>query len=134
MRVGRDFLDRLETEPLWDGRPVPLGLKRRLRREYERLQMVDGQIAEVVAERAHTPKTSRSSDVQKVRQLLDLKGIGIKQFLAIRDGIFWLAKVSQPSGGWGFGRSHSDTLPERRWGMGARHQQVWESLHSINSR
>jgi transposase len=76
MAVGRGFLDRLEAERLWDGRPVPLGLKIRLRREYERLQMVDGQIEEVVAERAHALTTSRSPDVQKVRQLLDLRGIG----------------------------------------------------------
>ena len=70
MVVGRTFLDRLETERLWDGRPIPLGLKRRLRREYERLQMVVGQIEEGVGERAHPIKTSTSSDVQKVRQLL----------------------------------------------------------------
>ena len=39
--LGRHFLDRLESVRLWDGRPLPLGLKRRLVREYERLQMVD---------------------------------------------------------------------------------------------
>jgi transposase len=76
MKVSRDFLDRLETVGLWDGRPLPVGLKRRLVREYERLQMVDRQIREVVAERAHVLKTSESSDVQKVRQLLELRGIG----------------------------------------------------------
>ncbi len=76
MKVKRDFLDRLETMRLWDGRPVPLGLKRRLVREYERLQMVIGQIEQVVAERAHALKTSRSSEVEKVRQLLHLRGIG----------------------------------------------------------
>ena len=76
MAVGRGFLDRLEAERLWDGRSVPLGLKIRLRREYERLQVVDGQIEEVVVERAHALTTSRSPDVQEVRQLLDLRGIG----------------------------------------------------------
>jgi transposase len=38
--------------------------------------MVDRQIRELVAERAHALKTSESSDVQKVRQLLELRGIG----------------------------------------------------------
>jgi len=74
--LGPHFLDRLESVRLWDGRPLSLGLKRRLVREYERLQMVDRQIKEVVAERAHALKTSESSDVQKVRQLLELRGIG----------------------------------------------------------
>ncbi len=45
-------------------------------REYERLQMVIGQIEQVVAERVHALKTSSSLEVEKVRQLLDLRGIG----------------------------------------------------------
>ena len=76
MVIGRNFLDQLDTEHLWDGRPLPSGLKRRLRRDYERLQLVTQQIEEVVAERAHLLKTSTSSEVKKVRQLLHLKGIG----------------------------------------------------------
>jgi transposase len=44
MVIGRNFLDPLDTERLWDGRPLPSGLKRRLRREYERLHVVNGQI------------------------------------------------------------------------------------------
>ncbi len=77
MRVGADFLDRLETRRLWDGRPVPLGLKKRLVREYERLEMVKGQIKQVEAERADFVKISESPDVEMVRQLLCLRGIGI---------------------------------------------------------
>jgi transposase len=77
MRVGRGFLDRLETKRLWDRRPLPLGLKKRLVREYERLEMVKGQVKQVEAERADLVKTSESPDVEKVRQLLELRGIGI---------------------------------------------------------
>jgi transposase len=77
MRVGRGFLDRLETKRLWDGRPVPLGLRRRLVREYERLEMVKRQIEQVEAERGDLVRSSGSPDVEKVRQLLDLRGIGI---------------------------------------------------------
>jgi transposase len=77
MRVGCDFLDRLETKHLWDGRPLPIGLKKRLVREYERLEMVKMQIKQVEAERADVVKSSGSSDVAMVRQLLSLRGIGI---------------------------------------------------------
>jgi transposase len=77
MRVDRGFLDRLERVRLWDGRPVPLGLRRRLVREYERLEMVKGQIEQVEAERGDLVRSSGSPDVEKVRQLLDLRGIGI---------------------------------------------------------
>jgi len=75
--VGRGFLDRLEIRRLWDGRPIPIGLKKRLVREYERLEMVRGQIKQVEAERADVVKTSESPDIEMVRQLLSLRGIGI---------------------------------------------------------
>jgi hypothetical protein len=52
MRVEADFLDRLETRRLWDGRPPSMGSKKHLVREYERLGMVKGQIKQVEAERA----------------------------------------------------------------------------------
>ena len=77
MRVDRGFLARLETRRLWDGRPLPLGLKKRLVREYERLEMVKGQIKQVEVERADLVKTSESPEVEMVRQLLCLRGIGI---------------------------------------------------------
>jgi transposase len=77
MRVDRGFLDRLESKRLWDGRPVPLGLRRRLVREYERLEMVKRQIEQVEAERSDLVRSSGGPDVEKVRQLLDLRGIGI---------------------------------------------------------
>jgi transposase len=77
MRVDRGFLVRLETRRLWDGRPLPLGLKKRLVREYERLEMVKGQIKQVEVERADLVKTSESPEVEMVRQLLCLRGIGI---------------------------------------------------------
>jgi transposase len=77
MRGGAGFLVRLETRRLWDGRPLPIGLKKRLVREYERLGMVKGQIKQVEAERGDLVKRSESPDVEMVRQLLCLRGIGI---------------------------------------------------------
>jgi len=69
MRVGRGFLDRLETKRLWDGRPVPLELRERLVREYERLKMVKRQIEQVEAERGDLVRTSGSPDVEKASSL-----------------------------------------------------------------
>jgi transposase len=92
MRVGRGFLDRLETKRLWDGRRVPLGLRRRLVREYERFEMVNRQIDEVKRERAELIRTSESSDVEMVRQLLDLRGIGINSaWLYVMEFFGWRA-------------------------------------------
>jgi transposase len=92
MRVGRGFLDRLETKRLWDGRRVPLGLRRRLVREYERLEVVKGQIEQVEAERGDLVRTSGSPDVEKVRQLLELRAIGINSaWLYVMEFFGWRA-------------------------------------------
>jgi len=92
MRVDRGFLGRLEIKRLWDGRRVPLGLKRRLVREYERLEMVKGQIKRVEAERADLVKVSESPELQMVRQLLTLRGIGINSsWLYVMEFFGWRA-------------------------------------------
>jgi transposase len=92
MRVDRYFLDRLEIRRLWDGRPLPIGLKKRLVREYERFEMVNRQIDEIKGERADLIKTSKDPDVAMVRQLLTLRGIGpnsswlyVKEFFGWRE-------------------------------------------------
>jgi transposase len=90
MRVDRGFLGRLEIKRLWDGRPVPLGLKKRLVREYERLEMVKGQIKQVEAERADLVKSAESREVEMVRQLLTLRGIGINSsWLYVMEFFSW---------------------------------------------
>ena len=91
-----------------------MGLKKRLVREYERLEMVKGQIKHVEAERGDLVRTSGGPDVAKVRQLLDLRGIGINSSWLYVMEFFWVAGVSQPSGGGGVGRSCSDTPSEWR--------------------
>jgi len=77
MSVRGDFLFRLDRLRVWDGSPLPWRLKSRLVREYERLGGVKEQIKEVERERAEIVKSSTEPDVQKVRQLMQLKGIGI---------------------------------------------------------
>jgi len=92
MRVDRGFLDRLESKRPWDGRPVPLGLRRRLVREYERLEMVKRQVEQVEAERGDLVRSSGGPDVEKVRQLLDLRGIGINSaWLYVMEFFGWRA-------------------------------------------
>ncbi len=48
----KDFLSRLETVRLWDGSPLPAALHARLKRDYERSQLVKKQIAQLELERA----------------------------------------------------------------------------------
>lgn len=76
MPVGGDFLERLERVRLWDGSPLPPGLRCRLECEYAGWQFVDGQIQELEAQRAELLRTSSDPSVEQVRQLLRLRAIG----------------------------------------------------------
>lgn len=74
--VKADFLERLESIRLWNGSPLPAGLRSRLEREYACLQFVAQQIKELEAERKELIRTSTDPSVEKVRQLPRLRGIG----------------------------------------------------------
>ena len=73
----KDFLSRLETVRLWDGSPLPSALHARMKREYERYQLVKQQINQLELERELAVRTSTTPAVEQVRQLLRLKGIGM---------------------------------------------------------
>lgn len=73
----RDFLERLETAVLWDGQPLPAGLKQRLLREHERLEGVQRQIQNLEQQkRRQLEESADDPTIAKMRQLLALKAIG----------------------------------------------------------
>jgi transposase len=74
--VKKEFLKQVENVRLWDGSPVPPGLKARLQREYERLQLVSDQIKVLDAERRAAIRHSTDPAVQMVRHLMRLRAIG----------------------------------------------------------
>jgi transposase len=69
--------EQLDALRLWDGSPIPRGLRRRLLRVYAHHQLLSEQSAEVEAERRALLHTSPEANHEKVRQLVQLKGIGI---------------------------------------------------------
>jgi transposase len=73
----KDFLLQLESVRLWDDTLLPAALKARLKREYERYQVVHQQINQLDVEREEALRTSNDPAVEPVRQLLRLKGIGM---------------------------------------------------------
>jgi transposase len=92
LEMGSAFLEQLSAIRLWDGRSIAEGLKTRLEREYKRLQFIQDQIHELEAKRVEAIRRSESPEVEKVRQLLRLKGIGLNsawvdtmEFFAWRD-------------------------------------------------
>ena len=93
--------EQLEVLRLWDGSPIPPGLRRRLLRVYAHHTFLTEQIAEVEAERRAQLQTSTEAHIDKVRQLMQLKGIGINgAWLLVMEFFGWRAfKNRQEVGG-----------------------------------
>jgi transposase len=77
MPLHGDFLKQLEHLRLWDGSPVPPGLRQRLVREWEQLAGLSHQIAQLEADRQERLRSAEDTAMAQVRQLLTLKGIGV---------------------------------------------------------
>jgi len=76
--VRQDFRARLERVRLWDGSALPPALRARLEREYAQLQFIEDQIKELERMRAALVREAEQPSVALVRQLLQLRGIGIE--------------------------------------------------------
>jgi transposase len=76
-KIDDDFPTVLAALRTWDDQVVPLELQQRLLREQERWQFVDRQIKDLENARARKIRSSEEEPVQKVRKLLNLRGIGV---------------------------------------------------------
>lgn len=78
LAIRKNFVEMLKRCRLWDGSPLPEHLVGRLEREYQRLEIVRQQILQLEAARREALKTSTDENVEKVRQMKRLRGIGIE--------------------------------------------------------
>jgi transposase len=84
--------EQLDAMRLWDGSPMPPGLRQRVLRVYAHHQFLSAQIAEVEAERRAQLQPSSEAGIDKVRQLMQLKGIGINgAWLLVMEFFGWRA-------------------------------------------
>jgi transposase len=77
MPASGDFPQQLEALRLWDGSPLPAGLRHRLGQEWEHVKALAQRITQLEAERRALIQTAEDAVTQKVQQLLTLKGIGV---------------------------------------------------------
>ncbi len=85
LRVGRQFLVQLSRLRLWDGSPLPPGLRTRLEREYERWQLLSRQIRTLEKQRREALRSSEAPGVDEARRLFRLRAIG--------ENFSWLASM-----------------------------------------
>jgi transposase len=82
--------EQLDAMRLWDGSPVPPGLRRRVLRVYAQHTFLSQQIAEIEAERRAQLQTSNDASIDKIRQLMLLKGIGVNgSWLLVMEFFGW---------------------------------------------
>jgi transposase len=88
--VDADFPAALAGRQQWDGGPLPVELQQRLRREWERHQVVDRQIQDLENARARVIRTGDEPPLAQVRQLLQVRGIGANSaWLFVREVFAW---------------------------------------------
>jgi transposase len=75
--VQADFLAQLEAVRIWDGSALLAGLRNCLVREHQRYQLVQEQIHQIEQTRVELLRTGNTLAIQQVRQLLQLRGIGV---------------------------------------------------------
>jgi len=84
--------EQLDALRLWDGSPLPSGLRQRVLRVYAHHIFLSEQIAAVEAERRALLQTSTDASIDKIRQLMMLKGIGINgAWLLVMEFFGWRA-------------------------------------------
>jgi transposase len=84
------FPEQLDELRLWDGSEIPSGLRRRLLRVWAHHEFLSEQIAALEAERRAVLETSQAASIEKVRQLMQLRGIGINgAWLLVMEFFAW---------------------------------------------
>jgi transposase len=102
LRSLSKFPEPLDALRLWEGSPLPHGLRRRVLRVYAHHQFLSEQIAELEAERRALWHTAPEASIEKVRQWMQLKGIGINgAWLLVMAFFAWRAlQTRREVGGW----------------------------------
>jgi transposase len=76
LRIADDFLSRLDAARLWDGTPVPAGLKARLTRVWAQLELLNAQLEELKAARTALTADPETATGRYVLRLPTLRGVG----------------------------------------------------------
>jgi transposase len=84
------FLRDLDAVRIWNGMPLPPGLKAEIAREGERLRLVQEQIRAIKKERREQLKQADSPELAMVKLLTKLRGIGLdSSWLLVMEMFAW---------------------------------------------
>ena len=75
--VDETLFQQLENLRQWDGAKLPPSLHQRLLREFTRWQLINRQIDDLERERTAKIRDDKTPQIEKVRRLMNLKGVGL---------------------------------------------------------
>lgn len=76
VEVTAGLMKQLDQLCRWDGKPLPEGMKERIRREYERMKVVERDLATLKRQQREKLASKESSpSLEKIRKLKQLRGI-----------------------------------------------------------
>jgi len=88
--VTPSFPGKLAEVRLWDGSQLTPYLRNRLQREYKRIQLIEEQMKQIDDLRYTLLRTSQEPEIEQVRHLMKLKGIGINSaWLFVMEFFAW---------------------------------------------
>lgn len=89
-KVSSDFAVKLNAFRLWDGSELGVDLRVQLTREYERWHFVDRQVRGLEGERSKRIRRDTTPQVELVRRLLELSGVGLNSaWLLVHELFGW---------------------------------------------
>jgi transposase len=90
IKVKKDFPEQLKAIRKWDGTAIPTNLRARMAREYERMELVNRQIQQIEDQRQELLERSDLENIDQVRYLMKLRGIGIQSaWLFVMEFFSW---------------------------------------------
>ena len=123
VKVGPQFLKKLEGLQRWNRQPIAAPMKRRLEDEYHRLQLVEAQIRESQKAQRQQLKAAhrrRGDEESRKAAATDQHWPGLE--LDICHGIVRLENVSEPTRGRRSRGADADAVQQWRQRPGTRHQ------------
>ena len=77
LKVSKDFLEELKSAKLWDGSSLSEDLRSRLEREWDRMVLLEKQVADLEDRRKKMVKEPQEAVAQVARRLYQIKSIGL---------------------------------------------------------